>query len=66
MKRIRSNRGGLYPAAKKQAGYKDQYYEYVCSECGGKILKKESNLCVPEGGEIKRYHFMRVCSPEVR
>lgn len=65
MKRIRSNRGNLYPTGKPvQAGYKDTAYDYICSKCGKIILKKESQMSIPSEGGTKRYHWD--CKPEVK
>ena len=59
MPKIRLNRGGLYPTDKpKRAGYKDTVYDYICSGCGKKILKKDSNMTISG----KRYHWG--CKPE--
>ncbi len=52
MKRTRLNIGGLYPTVKKQAGYKDSYYDKICSKCGKKILKKDSNMTIPGKGDF--------------
>ncbi len=50
--RIRLNTGGLYPTVKKQAGYKDSYYDKTCSGCGKIILKKDSNMTIPGKGDF--------------
>lgn len=62
MKRIRANRGGLYPTEPKRDGYKDFHYDYICSKCGKKILKQESQMSIPNDDGIKRYHWE--CRPK--
>lgn len=58
MKRIRLNRGNLYPTGQpKQTGYKDTYFEDTCSECGQIIRKKESNMSVPSKDGIKKFDW---------
>lgn len=58
MRRIRANRGNLYPTGKpKKVGFKDVHYDYVCSECDKKILKQESQMSIPCEGGTKRYHW---------
>lgn len=53
LRRIRLNRGGLYPTGQpKQAGYKDAYFDKVCSGCGKKIPKKDSNITIPGEGDF--------------
>ena len=65
MKRIRSNRGGLYPTGKpKRAGYPDTHYDYICSKCGEKILKSESQMSIPYPGGTKRFHWD--CKPKIK
>ena len=61
MKRIRLNRSGLYPTGQpKQVGFKDAYYEKICSTCRKKILKKDSNITIPGKGD-----FCWDCKPRV-
>lgn len=49
MRRIRSNKGNLYPSGEpKTAGHKDLHYDHVCFACKGMILKKESQMAIPE------------------
>lgn len=58
MKRIRLNRGGLYPTGQpKKAGFKDTYFDHTCSGCGKIILKKESNITILSKGMVKKYHW---------
>jgi len=65
MKRIRSNRGGLYPTkCGKRAGYEDQYFEVECSYCKKMIKKSESRHTVPyyqNGQQIELQHFHWEC-----
>jgi len=56
--RVRANRGGLFnTSTPKRAGYKDTVYDYICSKCGKKILKKESQMSIPGEGGTKRFHW---------
>lgn len=65
MKRVRSNRGGLYPTGKpKRVGFKDVYFDYTCSDCGEVILKKESQMSIPDKCGTKRFHWD--CKPEIK
>ena len=61
--RIRANRGGLFnTSTPRHAGYQDTHYDYICSKCGKKILKSESNVCIPDAkGGVKRFSWG--CSP---
>ncbi len=53
MKRIRSNRGGLYPSDKSvQAGHKSVNFEHICNKCKGKILKNDSEMTIPGKGDF--------------
>lgn len=52
MTRIRLNRGNLYPTRKRQAGYKDTYFDKTCSGCEKIIFKKESNITIPGKGDF--------------
>ena len=65
MKRIRSNRRGLYPTGKpEKAGYEDLYFEVTCSGCGEIIQKSESNITTHKKGIIKKYHWD--CVPDLK
>lgn len=65
MKRICSNRGGLYPTGQpKRAGFKDKYHEDICHKCKKKILKSEGRITILKNGIIKRYHWG--CKPEAK
>lgn len=65
MKRIRANRGNLYPTGgTKRAGHPDKRYDYICSKCGKKILKQESQMSIPGESGVKRYHWD--CKPDVK
>ena len=56
--RIRANRGGLFnTTTKKRAGYPDTHYDYICSKCGKKILKQESQMSIPAEGGANRFHW---------
>ncbi len=53
MKKIRSNRGGLYPTGEsKKAGHPDSYYDKTCSGCGKVIPKEDSNITIPGKGDF--------------
>ncbi len=52
MRRVRLNRGNLYPTVKKQAGHPDTHFEKTCSGCSKTILKKDSNITIPEKGDF--------------
>lgn len=53
MRRIRSNRGNLFPTGQpKQAGHKDKYYTFICKKCEKVIFKKDSNIMIPGMGEF--------------
>ena len=65
MKRIRSNRGGLYPTSKpKRAGFEDKYYEVICHTCKKKILKSEGRITTHKDGIIKKFHWG--CVPDMK
>jgi len=56
--RVRANRGGLFnTSTPKRAGYPDTHYDYICSKCGNKILKQESQMSIPGEGGVKRFHW---------
>jgi len=58
VRRIRANRGGLFnTSTPKRAGFEDVHYDYICSKCGKKIFKKESEISMPDKDGIKRYHW---------
>ena len=72
MRRVRSNRGGLFnTTTPKKAGFEDTHYDYICYTCKKKILKGESNVCIPdyvEGVYVgkKVYHLTDNCKPKIK
>ena len=58
MRRVRSNRGGLFnTTTPKKAGFEDTHYDYICSKCGKIIKRKESQMSIPDVGGTKHYHW---------